>query len=301
MLIDELLRLDQGTGEAVRIVTIDTGVLFEETLQTWRAFEQRFGVEIEVVDASSAGRSVERARALLLGRQGRGARTLAGRRRGLDHGHPPRAGADAREGRADRTRRGSRPVEVQPAGALERQGPVAADQRARPSVQRAARPGLRVDRLRAVHAARQRSRGPLGRHRQDRVWAARRSRSTRRPDGRRGTPEAEPPAGARVRGDSRDARGRGRIRAAGAAVQRRQGLDRAAAAGREGVSPGAVPVSADARRHRAQLSRGDRVPRPPRRRARRAADRRERAGVDRQRTRRRGDAGRARRAISCRR
>jgi phosphoadenosine phosphosulfate reductase len=55
VLIDELLRLDQGTGEAVRIVTIDTGVLFEETLQTWRAFEQRFGVEIEVVDASSPG------------------------------------------------------------------------------------------------------------------------------------------------------------------------------------------------------------------------------------------------------
>jgi phosphoadenosine phosphosulfate reductase len=53
VLIDELLRLDQGTGTAVRIVTIDTGVLFAETLQTWRAFEQRFGVEIEVVDASS--------------------------------------------------------------------------------------------------------------------------------------------------------------------------------------------------------------------------------------------------------
>jgi len=53
VLIDELLRLDQGTGRAVRIVTIDTGVLFEQTLQTWRAFEQRFGVEIEVVDASN--------------------------------------------------------------------------------------------------------------------------------------------------------------------------------------------------------------------------------------------------------
>ncbi len=54
VLLDELLRLDQGTGRAVRIVTIDTGVLFEETLQTWRAFEQRFGVVIEVFDASSA-------------------------------------------------------------------------------------------------------------------------------------------------------------------------------------------------------------------------------------------------------
>jgi phosphoadenosine phosphosulfate reductase len=54
VLIDELLRLDQGTGPAVRIVTIDTGVLFEETMQTWRAFEERFGVEIEVFDASNA-------------------------------------------------------------------------------------------------------------------------------------------------------------------------------------------------------------------------------------------------------
>jgi phosphoadenosine phosphosulfate reductase len=55
VLLDELLRLDQGTGRAVRIMTIDTGVLFEETMQTWRAFEQRFGVEIEVFDARSEG------------------------------------------------------------------------------------------------------------------------------------------------------------------------------------------------------------------------------------------------------
>jgi phosphoadenosine phosphosulfate reductase len=53
VLLDELLRLDQGTGKAVRIVTIDTGVLFEETLKTWRTFEQRFGVQIEVQDASN--------------------------------------------------------------------------------------------------------------------------------------------------------------------------------------------------------------------------------------------------------
>ena len=43
VLIDELVRLDQGTAGPVRIVTIDTGVLFEETMQTWRAFEQHFG------------------------------------------------------------------------------------------------------------------------------------------------------------------------------------------------------------------------------------------------------------------
>src|SRR5437016_5633859 len=53
VLLDELLRLDQGTGRAVRIVTIDTGVLFEQTLSTWKAFEERFGVEIEVLDASN--------------------------------------------------------------------------------------------------------------------------------------------------------------------------------------------------------------------------------------------------------
>jgi phosphoadenosine phosphosulfate reductase len=56
VLLDELLLLDQGTGRAVRIVTIDTGVLFPETLATWRAFEERFGVEIEVQDASSPGK-----------------------------------------------------------------------------------------------------------------------------------------------------------------------------------------------------------------------------------------------------
>jgi phosphoadenosine phosphosulfate reductase len=55
VLLDELLRLDQGTGRAVKVATIDTGVLFEETLQTWRAFEERYGVEIEVFDASSTG------------------------------------------------------------------------------------------------------------------------------------------------------------------------------------------------------------------------------------------------------
>ena len=36
-----------------RVVTIDTGVLFPETLQTWRAFEERFGVHVDVEDASN--------------------------------------------------------------------------------------------------------------------------------------------------------------------------------------------------------------------------------------------------------
>jgi phosphoadenosine phosphosulfate reductase len=38
-----------------KLFTIDTGVLFPETLATWKRFEERFGLEIEVIDASSSG------------------------------------------------------------------------------------------------------------------------------------------------------------------------------------------------------------------------------------------------------
>jgi phosphoadenosine phosphosulfate reductase len=48
VLVDELVRI----APDARIVTIDTGVLFPETLATWRAFEQRFGVDIDVEDAT---------------------------------------------------------------------------------------------------------------------------------------------------------------------------------------------------------------------------------------------------------
>ena len=36
-----------------RVFTIDTGVLFPETLETWRRFENRFGLRVEVFDARS--------------------------------------------------------------------------------------------------------------------------------------------------------------------------------------------------------------------------------------------------------
>ncbi len=38
-----------------KLFTIDTGVLFPETLQTWKRFEERFALPIEVIDASSPG------------------------------------------------------------------------------------------------------------------------------------------------------------------------------------------------------------------------------------------------------
>jgi phosphoadenosine phosphosulfate reductase len=55
VLVDELLRVG-GSPSGVRIVTIDTGVLFPETLETWKAFEDRFGIAVEVHDASAARR-----------------------------------------------------------------------------------------------------------------------------------------------------------------------------------------------------------------------------------------------------
>ena len=50
VLVDAVMRVAPRT----RVVTIDTGVLFAETLATWRAFEERFGVRIEVQDARGA-------------------------------------------------------------------------------------------------------------------------------------------------------------------------------------------------------------------------------------------------------
>ena len=53
VLVDELMRLGGGSPP-VRIATIDTGVLFAETLATWKQFERRFGVKVEVFDASNS-------------------------------------------------------------------------------------------------------------------------------------------------------------------------------------------------------------------------------------------------------
>jgi phosphoadenosine phosphosulfate reductase len=52
VLIDELLQVGGGRT-SVRIATIDTGVLFEETMHAWRAFEEHFGIDVEIYDASN--------------------------------------------------------------------------------------------------------------------------------------------------------------------------------------------------------------------------------------------------------
>jgi phosphoadenosine phosphosulfate reductase len=48
VLIDMLMRLDP----TARVFTIDTGALFPETYQNWREIEQRYGVRVEIHDAS---------------------------------------------------------------------------------------------------------------------------------------------------------------------------------------------------------------------------------------------------------
>jgi phosphoadenosine phosphosulfate reductase len=50
VLLDALLRI----APDARVVTIDTGVLFPETLATWRAFEEHWGVHVDVEDATGA-------------------------------------------------------------------------------------------------------------------------------------------------------------------------------------------------------------------------------------------------------
>ncbi len=47
VILDALLELEPQA----RVATIDTGVLFPETLATWREFEERFGVILGVEDA----------------------------------------------------------------------------------------------------------------------------------------------------------------------------------------------------------------------------------------------------------
>jgi phosphoadenosine phosphosulfate reductase len=49
-----LVHMLAATCTDPRVFMIDTGVLFPETLETWKRFEDRFGVRIEMVDARSS-------------------------------------------------------------------------------------------------------------------------------------------------------------------------------------------------------------------------------------------------------
>jgi phosphoadenosine phosphosulfate reductase len=47
VLIDLLMAIEPSA----RVFTIDTGVLFPETYETWRKIEDRYGLKVEVIDA----------------------------------------------------------------------------------------------------------------------------------------------------------------------------------------------------------------------------------------------------------
>jgi phosphoadenosine phosphosulfate reductase len=49
-----LLDMLVGLEPSARVFTIDTGVLFPETYEVWRQIEDRYGVRIEVMDATSS-------------------------------------------------------------------------------------------------------------------------------------------------------------------------------------------------------------------------------------------------------
>jgi phosphoadenosine phosphosulfate reductase len=51
VLVHMLTQIQPGA----RVFTIDTGVLFPETIETWKRFEQRFGLKLDVLDARSPG------------------------------------------------------------------------------------------------------------------------------------------------------------------------------------------------------------------------------------------------------
>jgi phosphoadenosine phosphosulfate reductase len=48
-----LLHILMRLAPDAKVFTIDTGVLFEETVETWREVEHRYGVKVEVFDATS--------------------------------------------------------------------------------------------------------------------------------------------------------------------------------------------------------------------------------------------------------
>ena len=171
VILDELLRV----APHARVVTIDTGVLFPETLAPGGRSR-----------SASACRSSARGRAAPSS-HGPGPSTAAATPRSprwSARWTAPTRGSPASAASRSPTRADAQHVEWDEKRAMWKYNPLAeldradvwrAHPRARPALPPAARPRLRLDRLRALHAARRRPRGPLGGHRQDRVRPARRA------------------------------------------------------------------------------------------------------------------------------
>ena len=167
VLIDMLLELEP----AARVFTIDTGVLFPETYEAWRAARGPLRRARRGLRRRARRASPGRVEPLLRGAQGRRARARARRAldawiTGLRREQAPTRSADA-EARPTTTRRGI--WKANPLADWTEQDVWDYIRPPRPPLQRTARPRLRLDRLRPVHPSRLRPRGALGRQRQDRV------------------------------------------------------------------------------------------------------------------------------------
>ncbi len=153
---------------AARVFMIDTGVLFPETLATWKRFEDRFGVAVEVVDARSpdepwtaasccGGAKVDALERALIDVEA----WITGIRR---EQAPTRASSPKLE---RDERRGI--WKVNPIADWTEKDLWSLHLQARPPVPSAPRSRLLLDRMRPLHAAGRRSRRPLGGAGQDRV------------------------------------------------------------------------------------------------------------------------------------
>ena len=147
---------------------IDTGVLFPETLDTWKRFEERFGVNIEVIDARSPDEPWTMNRCC-------GEAKVEALERALDDVDAWVTGIRREQAP---TRAGASKLEYDERRGIWKVNPLADwsekdlwryifehDLPYHPLHDQ----GYGVDRVRAVHAPRQRSRGTLGRPGQDRV------------------------------------------------------------------------------------------------------------------------------------
>ena len=254
-----LVDLVRRHAPAARIFTLDTGVLFDETYATWRAVEERYGITVESFrgDWVPGLWATDPDRCCFL-------RKVEPLERALDDADCWISGV-RRDQSPDRAR--TEELDWDDRHGLWKANPLAtwSEQRRlgvhrapRPAVQPAARPGLLLDRLHALHAAGRGARGPLGRAREDRMRAAR--------------------AGlALTHLEALEAEAIHVIREVAAELERpvllfSGGKDSIVLAhlAAQGVPAGPRPVRADARRHGPQLPRGARVPRPLRRRARHA-------------------------------
>ncbi len=147
VLLDMLLEREP----AARVFALDTHVLFPETYAVWREIERRYGVAIQVYEGPSLGRQAAiHGEALWEPRR----RPLRPRR--LDHRRPPRSVADALRDAEARLGRTARDLEGEPARRLDGRRRLGLRPGARPPGQRAPRARIRLDRLHALHGARDR-------------------------------------------------------------------------------------------------------------------------------------------------